>query len=668
MRLLPVVLLLAGCATTRAAQPLPCADDDAARCVQFVELVRSATGRGGSGDATLSHALERFCLRGSTESCQLLAKQRSDDSLAELCRDGATEACDLPADKRAPQSLLEDCKQRKPGACRAWFDGARLTEAPPRAVLEAACDEGIARTCFALAQALRAAEAERARTLTWRSCLAGVREACAVSQDGVARCRRGVAPACEPFDFVEGESAEVHAKTRSLLEAACGEGVVLACLRLVHELGDAATYALACRHAPACEKIAGYASTEVLSDSCRSGEGVARDIACGYLVELLDPEEQEDASPVRAWARARCDEARGQARDCWPLVRWLKRRGHELEARRVQCSAGPCEAAEGLAMVDRCLEGPLDACPHAALWLQQERLLRDDNAREVIEVGQRVLRRACEAKEAMYCIRAADFGPVPVAERLRFVERGCALGSKDGCERAAELTAAKRACDAGKQCADWVMEMRDEERSTGVKLLEKTCGKGVRDDCATWRDLVGVVAALLKCEVSAALCPVEKDVRPRLTATLKRCEAEHGEACAQLVVGLQDGTFETLSRSDLRRPQPDLLRWASWGCDVSSVPSCELAVSLSDKPDRERAAVKACDAGSALNCRILAYDAWHEGNRGDTLTPALVKARERALRACTLGDAAGCSLAADFFESGVGGPADALEAERLRNR
>ena len=665
-----LLLLLAACATTRSAEPLPCTDADAPRCLQFLELVEQASWKGSQDDDSISQVLERYCLRGSTKSCQVLATRRRDNSLAQLCRDGATEACAIPDQQRSQAALLSECERARPGACRAWLRTAPERERVTLKALESACDEGIAFTCFVLAQRLPPADAERIRTLTWRSCLAGVKEACSASDTAGERCRKGEAPACEALDFGPSDDPALHAKKRGVLEDACRAGVVRSCQRLRGELGDQAVLSLACRHEEACEALATTISMKDLGLACSGAPGITRDAACATLVRVGRDEALTDiVRPAETWAREQCAASRGEKRNCGPLEMWLRARDYRLAVMRLRCETGPCDEKESLAQVDRCLGGTLEDCPRAAVWMQQHGLLVDELAADEIPLVQRVVERACDAKEAMFCVRAADLRSATVQQSLAFLERACALGSKEGCVQTKAMTAEKRACDAGVQCRAWVERMKEGERPTRVALLERSCRKSGGRECeALWGSMTHS-EALRKCVESEPLCAVNKKARPRLIKLVAACDDGVGASCGELIDALFDGSIDQLSSALWSQPEPDLLKWSNVGCDAGGRKSCELVAQLTDGEPAMRALDKACEARSAEACLTLSRLAWDETtSRKDKLAPALVRARERALRACELGNQKGCWLAADFLESGIGGAADALEAERLRQR
>jgi TPR repeat protein len=682
-------LLFLACATTHPVDPLPCSDGNTARCLEFARFVETS----GRRDGSLSVALERYCLEGSLESCQQLAKLRGDRSLDQLCQDGITEACPIPSDKRAPEALRVECERRLPNACRVYLDRIGVEKATP-ADLERGCSEGLAQVCYVLSTRLDATQAERAKKLLWRSCLAGVKDACLQSDVGATKCAQGNGSACRAFFLTRSEPKEVQERKVTVLKQACAHKLSEACHGLLlADMPRTELLALACGTRETCWAVMRGWEKEELAPLCRDAQGLQREVACEGLLRADWPENQPPEY-LTTWARARCQSATTErARACAPWLGLLEGLQRSIEWTRVQCEIGECKDKDALASVDRCLGGEKgEICARAGLWLRSLRL-KDP---EELKVSGRVLTLACASNEALSCLDAAAQEKRDPLARLALYERACRAGSKQGCARAAELSVARRACDEG-HCSLWANEMGGDANEglfedgamppEGLALLEKTCAKGALEDCSMWAKESSAATRVRQCVEKEAFCPpferrkdkadveVMRTLRPKFTVGLKACESRDGAACAELLRLMNTtGYFAPKYRSDAVA-----VKWANTACDAGLACTDLIELLQTQRPQTpelvsalHKAMGKACAADDGASCGDLADALWNQVRRSsrdgsfDRMTPELKQALAVALKGCDLGNFDSCMTAANFVESGIGVAADELQAERLR--
>lgn len=666
-KVLPLFLVVAGCATTQTSPaPLPCTDDDAPKCLSFMKLVSELN----QPDGVVAQGLERHCLNGSLESCQRLATLRRDRSLEKLCKEGLAEACPLPPEKLSDAVLEDQCVKHEVGACQQLL--RRLTPEKLQAtrveVLEAGCSDGRAGFCLALAHAVTPTAPERAKSLTWHACLAGLEPACLESDQNEARCAKGSTAACKAFVPTEEDQGPARAKKVALLERACRAGAAVVCSALLRELPADALLDAACGKAETCAAVM---SAVTAPKACASENELRREEGCSWLLGgrlgYFDEGEStgltEARQQARGWAERRCAKAPNDAEACalWSSV--LQQTGRSIEATRVSCRIDTnCEDHTNLAALDVCqgAKPTRDDCARASLWLVnvQYRSETPDTADQTI--AREVMTRACELGELSACISATSHNVTPnVLERLKFMEKACKLGDASTCADLKLMTAKQKACAAG-HCSSWAYEF---DHEVAIDLVEKTCAAGEKDDCRTWHALTArTPSRLIRLCVEKGTPFCQKQEQAALSAPYKACLAGKDRECGKLVE-----VIDFVRRQSFE--DAEVMTWAVRACNSKDANACYGVASA--KRDLGSAEV-ACGLNHAEGCGLLAEMLWNDRDTSARGSPAELekakRAREAALKGCQLDSYEGCKLAADMVESGIGGPQDALEASRLREK
>lgn len=693
MRWLLSAIILAACATTPVAKgpdPLPCADDDAPRCLAFLALMNE--------EESIAHALERYCVSGrSLEACQELAKRRRDRNLERLCRDGTAEACPLPTGAaRSAEALRRDCLARVPGTCRPLFE--KLRGAPSAAqlredggtssvdlhepgLLEATCAEGLAVACFELSQVLHEGhgtpkDEKRAQTLAWHACLAGVPAACAASDVSANKCAQGNESACAAFWLTGTGIPDPNDPKVKVLTSACEHGATGPCRQLVdtRAMPLARAVALTCIDEPRCVHFLSSRPPTDIASTCQTGSGLAKAVSCLMAFEYCGGMD-EAMRPAVAWAEKACGDGRKEA--CAKLVARDLRGGHRLAAMTLACREhlGSCEPAdaEGVAHAERCAAtNAVDACFRAARWLDT-----DDRAGEGdLPRAVSAYRIACDGGELAACTRAAALlvGNPDVDLRITLLNKACALKSEEACTHLEPLAKAKRQCGQG-HCVEWylLLDRAGVPARTALPILEGPCLKGSARDCRVWNDNAPADLEywLGRCSAAARLC--DPYIAP-IVERWRSCTGQRPRECSKLVTDL----LNVLPVQ--RRETPELVAWSMRACQADDAIGCVQVGLLSNDttPEWRTAIEKGCALENTEACVALAKRLWNEVKeesraegrnleqlRGDA---KLKRSIELANQACRADDADGCELAAEFAEGPLVEKPDPVAAERLRQR